>query len=153
MWLLESHLTLWNLSFPIFGNQHLHFNKELSKMFFTCRASFNLSKDNYALLITLTGRSSRERGVWRLGSNTWVTSYSARLGRAPHSRCHEPPCRTVKAVWGSGCVLSCSVMSDSLRPHGLFATRQAPLSMCFPGKSTGVGCHGRGQNFLKAVHT
>ena len=35
----------------------------------------------------------------------------------------------------------------------LFATRQAPLSMCFPGKSTGVGCHGRGQNFLKAVHT
>ena len=56
MWLLESYLTLWNLSFPIFGNQHLHFNKELSKMFFTCRASFNLSKDNYALLITLTGR-------------------------------------------------------------------------------------------------
>ena len=41
------------------------------------------------------------------------------------------------------CVLSCSVMSDSLRPHG-------PLSMSPPGsfvhgdsldKNTGVGCH------------
>ena len=35
---------------------------------------------------------------------------------------------------------SLSVMSDSLRPHGLQATRL----LCpwdFPGKSTGVGCH------------
>ena len=35
---------------------------------------------------------------------------------------------------------SCSVMSDSLRPHGLQPTRL----LCpwdFPGKSTGVGCH------------
>ena len=35
---------------------------------------------------------------------------------------------------------SCSVVSDSLRPHGLQPTRL----LCpwdFPGKSTGVGCH------------
>ena len=35
---------------------------------------------------------------------------------------------------------SCSVMSDSSRPHGLQPTRL----LCpwdFPGKSTGVGCH------------
>ena len=35
---------------------------------------------------------------------------------------------------------SCSVMSDSLRPHGLWPTRLlCPWN--FPGKNTGVGCH------------
>ena len=36
--------------------------------------------------------------------------------------------------------VSCSVMSDSLQPHGLYPTRL----LCpwdFPGKNTGVGCH------------
>ena len=37
-------------------------------------------------------------------------------------------------------VFSCSVMSDSLRPHGVEPTRLlCPLN--FPGKNTGVGCH------------
>ena len=36
--------------------------------------------------------------------------------------------------------LSCSVLSDSLRPHGLEPTRLlCPWN--FPGKNTGVGCH------------
>ena len=38
------------------------------------------------------------------------------------------------------CVLSCSVASDSVRPHGL----QPARLLCpwgFPGKNTGVGCH------------
>ena len=35
---------------------------------------------------------------------------------------------------------SCSVMSDSSRPHGLQPTRLLP-PWDFPGKSTGVGCH------------
>ena len=35
-------------------------------------------------------------------------------------------------------VLSHSVVSDSLEPHG---ARQAPLCMGFSGKNTGVGCH------------
>ena len=39
-------------------------------------------------------------------------------------------------------VLSLSVVSDSLRPHGLYVACQAPLSMGdFSGKNTGVGCH------------
>ena len=33
-----------------------------------------------------------------------------------------------------------SVVSDSLQPHGLLATRLLP-PRDFPGKSTGVGCH------------
>ena len=33
---------------------------------------------------------------------------------------------------------SCSVMPDSLRPHGLWPTL---CSWNFPGKNTGVGCH------------
>ena len=32
----------------------------------------------------------------------------------------------------------CSVVSDSVTPWSV--ARQAPLSMDFPGKSTGVGC-------------
>ena len=39
-----------------------------------------------------------------------------------------------------GCVLSCSVMSNSLRPHGLEPTRHLCL-WDFPGKNIGVGCH------------
>ena len=35
---------------------------------------------------------------------------------------------------------SCSVVSDSSRPHGLQPTRLL-LPWDFPGKSTGVGCH------------
>ena len=38
------------------------------------------------------------------------------------------------------CVRACSVVSDSLQPHGLWPTRL----LCpwdFPGKNTGVGCH------------
>ena len=41
--------------------------------------------------------------------------------------------------WGS-CLHACSVVSNSLRPHGLWPTRL----LCpwhFPGKTTGVGCH------------
>ena len=38
------------------------------------------------------------------------------------------------------CVLSHSVMSDSLRPHGLQHTRHL-CPQDFPGKNTGVGCH------------
>ena len=41
------------------------------------------------------------------------------------------------ATWSG---LSCSVVSDSLQPHGLEPTRL----LCpwdFPGENTGVGCH------------
>ena len=36
---------------------------------------------------------------------------------------------------------SFSIVYDSLHPHGLFVALQAPLSMEFSGKDTGVGCH------------
>ena len=32
-------------------------------------------------------------------------------------------------------------MPDSLQPHGLYVAYQAPLSMGFSGKNTGVGSH------------
>ena len=35
---------------------------------------------------------------------------------------------------------ACSVVSNSLRPHGLYPTRLL-CSWDFPGKNTGVGCH------------
>ena len=35
---------------------------------------------------------------------------------------------------------TCSVMSDSLQPHGLYPPR-LPCSWDSPGKNTGVGCH------------
>ena len=45
------------------------------------------------------------------------------------------------------CVLSHSVVSDTLRPHGLLSTRLfCPWD--FPGKNTGVGCHFLLQEFF-----
>ena len=51
------------------------------------------------------------------------------------------PSRSSSCVYGSGCaVLSRSVLSDSLRPHGLQTARLlSPWE--FPGKNTGVDCH------------
>ena len=44
-------------------------------------------------------------------------------------------------LWRSvSCMLACSVVSDSLRPHGLYPTSLlCPWDS--PGKNTGVGCH------------
>ena len=39
------------------------------------------------------------------------------------------------------CVLSHSIMSDSLRPHGLYLAFQASLSMDFSSKNTGVSSY------------
>ena len=52
------------------------------------------------------------------------------LDRLPFSSMHE----SEKWKW------SCSVVSDSERPHGLQPTRLL-RPWDFPGKSTGVGCH------------
>ena len=38
------------------------------------------------------------------------------------------------------CVCVCSVMSDSLRPHGLWPARLLVLGI-FPGKNTAMDCH------------
>ena len=48
------------------------------------------------------------------------------------------------------CVLSYSVMSKSLQPHGLQPTRLlCPWN--FPGKNTGMGCHFLLQGFLPGI--
>ena len=54
------------------------------------------------------------------------------------SSCQLNLCRNGWMV--HACMLSCSVMSDSLRPIGLQPTRLLCL-WDFPGKSTVVGCH------------
>ena len=38
-------------------------------------------------------------------------------------------------------LFSCSVVSSSLRPHGLYVTHQVPLSMGFPRQQHWSGCH------------
>ena len=57
----------------------------------------------------------------------------------------QPLCRTVwrflKKLWIElPCVCACSIMSDSLRPHGLQPARLL-WPWYFPGKNTGVGHH------------
>ena len=39
------------------------------------------------------------------------------------------------------CVLSCSVVSDSLGPHGLYSLPGSSVNGDSPGKNTRVGCH------------
>ena len=61
------------------------------------------------------------------------------------SKLVQPPCRTVwrflKKLWLElPCVCARSVLSDSLRPHGLQPTRLL-CPQYFPGKNTGVGHH------------
>ena len=47
------------------------------------------------------------------------------------------PSRVIYLISLSHESVSCSVVSNSMRPHG---ARQAPLSMDFPSRNTGVGC-------------
>ena len=39
------------------------------------------------------------------------------------------------------CVLSHSVVSDSLQPHGVYSLLGSSVHRDSPGKNTGVGCH------------
>ena len=81
--------------------------------------------------------------------NRIVLRFGFHVHFAPHpkhslSPIHSPHRRVVHVlqlmdpcfVW----LFSHSVMSDSLRPHGLQPTRLLRPRDC-PGKSTGVGCH------------
>ena len=40
-----------------------------------------------------------------------------------------------------GCVCSVTQSCPTLQPHGPYVAHQTPLSINFPGKGTGVGCH------------
>ena len=82
-------------------------------------------------------------------------THSKNPGHIPNSDAH---CMCVCACV---CMLNCSVMSDSLRPHGLLPARLL-CSWNFPGKNTGVGCHfplwgifptqGLSPNLLQLLH-
>ena len=93
---------------------------------------------------------SSVRGILQARILEWVAMPSSRGSFWPRDRTHSPlillhsqagslllaPPGKPKSVikW------SCSVLSDSLRPHGLQPTRLLH-SWDFPGKSPGVGCH------------
>ena len=49
-------------------------------------------------------------------------------------------------------MLSCSVMSDSLLPHGLESPPGCSVHGSSPGKNTGVGCHALPQVILVTSH-
>ena len=64
--------------------------------------------------------------------------------------CHTAQTQRVPGVHLSvraSCMLSCSVTSDSLRPHGLEPARLV-CPWDFPSKNTGVGCHFLLQGFF-----
>ena len=83
------------------------------------------------------------------GNILWVWEQEARKGRAPvrsvlviRYHCRELGCKALRSFWEAHpvCVLSRSVMSSSLWPHGLKPTRL----FCwwnFPGKNTRAGSH------------
>ena len=65
----------------------------------------------------------------------------APLEKACVYKCWTQEGQTQASLFPSLWANVCSVMSDSLRPHGLYVPCQVPLSMELPGKNTGVGCH------------
>ena len=88
-------------------------------------------------------------GVLQAGRLEWVAMPSSRGSSRPGD-CAEVSCIAggFFTVWDTreahACTWvsewSCSVVSDSLRPHGLQPTRLlGPWD--YPGKNTGVGCH------------
>ena len=79
------------------------------------------------------------------GKNTGLGSHSLLQGNLPDPGM-EPWSPVLQAdsllceALGTEVKWSGSVVSDSLQSHGLLPT-QAPPSMGFPGKNTGVSCH------------
>ena len=66
---------------------------------------------------------------WNNGRGMWVTKLMCCVSSTSVERAHQPTY-----------VLSCSVMSNFVRPHGLLITRfLSPWN--FPSRNTGVGCH------------
>ena len=96
-----------------------------------------LSPDHWLLLLLLLSCFSRVQ----LCVTQWMAAHQAPLSLGFSRQEHwsglpfpSPMHESEKWKW------SRSVMSDSLRPHGLQPTRLLhPWD--FPGKSTGVGCH------------
>ena len=121
-------LSSWFSIFPNYWEYHLSFPVTL------LTSVFGLP---WYLLLLLLSRISR---VW-LCATPWTAAHQAppSLGFSRQKYWNGLPCpspmhESEKWKW------SRSVVSDSLRPHGLQPTR-LPRPWDFPGKSTGVGCH------------
>ena len=99
--------------------------------------SYSLRTTCLLLLLLLLSCFSRVR----LLATPWTAAYQASPSMGFSRQEHwsglpfpSPMHESAKWKW------SCSVVSDSLRPHGLQPTRLLhPWD--FPGNSTGVGCH------------
>ena len=106
--------------------------------------SFSISPSNEcsAFPLGLTGLISLlSKRLSRVFSSTTVWKHqslalSLLYGPALHEQYGKPP----PELHTFNVLCSCSVMSDSLQPHGL----QPATVLCpwkFPGRNTGVGCH------------
>ena len=110
--------------------------------------------------------SSTARGIFQARIPEWVVISFSRISSWPKDltrvscigrwllycwttwqvRSYWTKCQTLRAFSDvqifmfSACMHVCSVMSDSLQPHGLQPTR-LPCPGNFTGKNTGVGCH------------
>ena len=85
------------------------------------------------------------RGSWEvseMGSTCCHSAMSLGIpGPCASSLPHQSgPGHLQELLWTKYRIVSCSIKSDSLRPHGLEPTRLL-YSWNFPGKNTGVGCH------------
>ena len=73
----------------------------------------------------------------------FMSSLRAGVAALAHGRCSNKEKRSkvsqMVPIWPCCCLVAKS-HSTLLRPHG-FVARQADLSMGFPSKTTGVGCH------------
>ena len=78
-----------------------------------------------------------------LGSPTWRLTWEITCCQDHSYHCWQYSIYSMPLGWGLCFLLVavlCSVMSDSLWPHGWQPTRLL-CSWYFPGKNTGVGCH------------
>ena len=78
--------------------------------------------------------------LWQIEKNSRWTAYPRNITKKQENWvCHEH----IKYM----CVHGCSVVSDSLQPHRLQATRLL-CARNFLGKNTGVGCHFLLHNYM-----
>ena len=79
--------------------------------------------------------------LWKQASFlTWASPISRMQPPGEKCRCNQQPTLVLQFVKGISCMLSCLVICNSLRPHGLQPT-QLLCPWNFTGKNIGVGYH------------
>ena len=82
----------------------------------------------------------KEIGVIALRSRYQTPALAPNVNHSRLKRTEDNSLHTIDALGCIACVLSHSVVSDSLRPHELHPTRSS-VHEDSPGKNTGVDCH------------